>query len=731
MKRRYLVLLSCTAALLIAAMLSNAAYMGNVLKEKTDLYVRDVAIQSAGGLSYQLTSNLDYMEQLAETVGQMPRLIDMGGFLQRKADAFHFDLIAVVGRDGEVVKNGYESDCFDTWMDMDGRSYEKNQILSLGGHAILYSVPVPDRTGKESVLVGILEQRNMRQILTQTDFNGDGAACVVDGEGNVVIAPTDNRPFMQFLDVIQKEDDPAAAESLEKIMDEIDRKVPGMLHFSTDSREKLILSYSPLNINDWFLITLVRQDLISGDVDVYRLRSYAAAAGVFAVCAAFIGLIVSTYEKNRKRLVEITMIDPLTGDDNNLAFQMKLGALAPQSPPSTYALVFLNIKDFQLINENFGAAAGDDTLKYIHSVLKAELNEGELACRSETDHFFLCLKEASEEAVRARVGRITERVHAFNAYTDIDYRLALRAGGYLIDDPELEVRTMQDRARSACIRAQGKDVCAFFGPAMLEQARKEALLNSIFAASLDRRDFQVYLQPKVRLSDGALCGAEALVRWVHPEYGIIHPSDFIPLFERSGHICALDLYVFEEVCRLLRAYMDEGKTLVPVSVNLSRTHIKNLNFLREFAELKRTYRIPAGLIEFELTESVMLNVEQISLIRKVIGEMHRDGFLCSLDDFGFGYSSLALLKEFEIDVIKLDKSFFDDMFRPKAKSVILGFIEIAHQLEIKVVAEGIETEDQLDCLRGLNCDAVQGYVFSKPLPVDEFEAWRAERAAAD
>ncbi len=449
----------------------------------------------------------------------------------------------------------------------------------------------------------------------------------------------------------------------------------------------------------------------------------AVIAGVIIVCTICILLTSSAYEKSRKRLEEITMVDPLTGDDNNLAFQRKLTALAAQNPPCTFTLVFLNIQGFQLINENYGIAAGDNLLRHIHGVLKSNIKEHELACRSEMDHFFLCLKDSAEEAVMARIEKIIETVNAFNANTDISYSLVLKAGGYLIDSPELEVRMMQDRARAACIRAQGEGVCSFYGNALLEQIRKEAVLNSIFDESIKHHDFQVYLQPKVCLSDMRLCGAEALVRWMHPEFGTISPADFIPLFEKNNNICILDRYVFEEVCKWLRNYIDAQKVPVPISVNLSRTHIKNLNFLRTFVEIKEKYRIPDDMIELEITESVFLNVEQISLIKNVIHEMHSHGFLCSLDDFGFGYSSLALLKEFEIDVIKLDKRFFDDMANPKAKNVISGLIEIAHKLGIKVVAEGIETEDQLNVLRSLNCDIIQGYVFSKPLPIRDFEEW--------
>lgn len=453
------------------------------------------------------------------------------------------------------------------------------------------------------------------------------------------------------------------------------------------------------------------------------ISGIAADLIVLSVFLILLLLIVVSYEKKRTHLEKISMVDPLTGGDNNRAFQTKLGSLLLKSSAPAYTIVFLNIKGFKLINENYGIVAGDNTLKYIYKVLKNSIREDELVCRSEMDQFFLCLKENSQTKVEERLRNIINDVNSFNSYTDISYYLSMRLGGYFIDEPNLDIRTIQDRARFAGTHQREENACSFFGYALIEQMKKETQINTLFESSLKNQDFKVYLQPKVRLSDMKLCGAEALVRWEHPEYGLIYPSDFIPLFEKNDKICILDLYVFEEVCRLIRSDMDNGDKTVPISVNLSRSHTKNLNFLRDFIRIKKKYNIPDKMIEFEITESIMMNEKQINLTKNIVREMHKNGFLCSLDDFGFGYSSLALLKEFDIDVIKLDKSFFDDITNYKAREIIWGFIGISHKLGIEVVAEGIETEEQLDFLSQSDCDIVQGYIFSKPLTVLDFKKW--------
>lgn len=208
---------------------------------------------------------------------------------------------------------------------------------------------------------------------------------------------------------------------------------------------------------------------------------------------------------------------------------------------------------------------------------------------------------------------------------------------------------------------------------------------------------------------------------------MIPPGEFIPLFERNGSVCTLDLYLFEQICALLRRWMDQGRAPLPISFNLSRVHFKNPNYLEPFLRLKEQYRIPNGILEMELTESTFFDEQQRQLVQSSIVEMHRHGFLCSLDDFGVGFSALALLKDFDVDAIKLDRQFFSEIASSKSRAIISGFIALAQTLGIHTVAEGIETREQADFLRQAGCDMIQGFYFSKPLPIPEFETWAPSR----
>lgn len=302
--------------------------------------------------------------------------------------------------------------------------------------------------------------------------------------------------------------------------------------------------------------------------------------------------------------------------------------------------------------------------------------------------------------------------------------MRLLSGAYIVENPQEDIALMENYARIASLSDSKGQACIFFNAELKAKMEAAARVEALFEESIERRDFLLYLQPKVSLDKMELCGAEALVRWIHPEHGMIYPSEFIPVLEAEGEIGTLDLYVFEETCRLLRKWMDEKKTIIPVSVNLSRVHMNRADFIDEYAAIKQKYNIPDNVIELEVTESTMLDIDQIQIIKNMVADIHQNGFLCSLDDFGFGYSSLAILKELNVDVVKLDKSFFNNHLDIKAKQVITNIIDLVHKLDMQVVAEGIETYELVDFLHDAQCDAVQGYVFSKPLSPADFEKWR-------
>jgi EAL domain-containing protein (putative c-di-GMP-specific phosphodiesterase class I) len=239
--------------------------------------------------------------------------------------------------------------------------------------------------------------------------------------------------------------------------------------------------------------------------------------------------------------------------------------------------------------------------------------------------------------------------------------------------------------------------------------------------SLEREEFIVYYQPKYDLLTETIVGAEALVRWAHPKLGFISPARFVPIFEQNGFIYQLDKYVWEKVCQQLRADIDEGRTVLPVSINVSRVDFYSPNLVQVFEDLTKKYNLDPRLLELELTESAY--VENPQQIIEIIGELQAKGFVILMDDFGSGYSSLNMLKDLPVNVLKIDLRFLSDskgVENGRADNILDSIVRMGKRLDLLVIAEGVETQKQVDFLRLIGCEFVQGYFFSEPVPGEDY-----------
>ena len=586
---------------------------------------------------------------------------------------------------------------------------------------------------QENNIIGVLEgtgnKESMQRLIQPVSFDGQGLTCIADTEGNVVISPTDLAPFMRLDDIFKEDSEETTVRNIKRMQENMKEGKNGVFSFVAVDGRELILSYNILKSYDWVLLTLVPADLISYETDRYVIQTFAIVAGTILLFLFFLLILLFIYRNNRRRLEYIAFVDAVTGGMNNAAFCLKLRETLKNARRNEYTVAVINIRNFKMINESFGTHEGDRTLHYCMQILRKNVKEGEIAARGNADDFFLCLKEGNRNIVAARLQEIVREINSFNENLENPYHLSFRQGAYLIDEPDLDSTIIQDRVMTACMNQQefGENSCVFYDICFTQKMKQEHELNAMFRGALENGDFKVYFQPKVSLEDEKTAGAEALVRWQHPEEGMISPGDFIPLFEKNGNICRLDCYVFEEVCRTIDRWRREGRKLFPVSVNLSRQHFKRNDFLNQFADVAAKYRIPEGLLELELTESIFFDDNSIAMVRESINRMHELGFKCSLDDFGSGFSSLGLLKEFDVDTIKLDRLFFLDMSKPKAEDVVECLIDLAGRLKVKTVAEGIETQEQIDFLKQIHCDMVQGFFYSRPLRAEEFEEWADRR----
>ena len=721
-----LVVLLCSLGLFIG----NALQLNEVLLGVTQNYVKDVSYRLTNDVVTHLEGDLVSCELIADSLPKMyggeATNVQTQDYLNRKADILGLDCLAVINADGTTTA---ASSCVTSAINQESvrAAFQgKSSVSHIDGHSLLYAVPIYQEGQIDAVLVGGRDQNNMQELIRPTSFGGHGLSCIIDKTGSLIIAPTDKRPFNELRDVMSGKKN---QEAIQKVEQDIANNQSGVIPFTAATGEQLIMAYQMMGIGDWVIMVLVPANLVTDETNGYVLRTILTTVAVISLLLALIILTRKFYINYNKRLERIAFVDPLTEGPNKAAFQEKYRILTQKMQPMEYAIVVFNIRSFKLINERFGQEAGDRTLCYVYKVLEQNITEDEFVSRSESDYFFLCLHESEPERILMRLHKMEQDINAFNRDSAHPYLFTFFQGAYIVDDISLSGAVVQGRARTACRnqRLSGQSGCGFYKSGLTKKLQMEQELSSLFEESLHHGDFKVYLQPKVRLTDNQLVGAEALVRWQHPERGLIPPDDFIPLLEQSTKICELDLYVFEKVCALQEFWYEQGKRLFPISNNLSRQHFNDSSFLQPFIAIADKYNIPPDFIEFEVTESIFFNEESIAYVRRGIQQMHEHGFLCSLDDFGSGFSSLGMLDTFDVDALKLDRSFFVDMHSEKTRSIIACLLELANKLQIQTIAEGIETTEQLEYLRQMNCDIVQGYVFSKPLPVEAFEQWQKNR----
>lgn len=705
----------------------NANGLKNTVGRRTEAYVNDVAFQITQNIDAQLSHVMQDLEMLSDSLVRMGSNEDRMEFLKRKTPMLGFTQLVLCGLDGKGICTDGTSHDFSGLPGFEASVAGEHGVSFLDDQRILYTIPILYDGVVCGVLAGERDKANMQALIETEGFEGNSVSCIIDRDGNVVISPADLDFFVALDDLFAADEHPELTAAVEQMRANMQKDIDGLIFFTTPDKTDVIMSYDPLDTFDWVLLTILPADIISHDTDAYIRQTFLLSAAVILLFSLILAAMCGIYYSHRRQLEHIAFVDPLTGGMNSARFQYACRHTLDGAKPGAFTVVSLNLMDYRLINELFGPKEGNDTLRHVMQVLERHIRPDEAAARGEAGHFFLCLHEHREDAVIARLEEIRADVNAFNAQRETPYYLTLLAGAYLVQEPGLDITVMQDRADAARKSKPAENGrCAFYDAGITARMHLEKELVNLLDSSLANRDFKVYYQPKVRLRDGQVASAEALVRWQHPQKGFIYPSDFIPVFERSGDICRLDLYVFEEVCAMLAGRLAQGAPVFPVAVNLSRRHFQTTDFLQRFADIRDQYQIPGGLIELELTESIFFTVGDILNVKEAIRRMHELGFLCSLDDFGAGFSSLGLLKSFMVDSVKLDRSFFlDDSQR--AHDVVESIVELARKLGIETVAEGIEAPEQVDFLRSIGCDLVQGYVYARPMPAEELEAWMRAR----
>lgn len=727
----------CTAVIVCLSFVFSS-HLRKTLFAEAERYLSETAGCLINSLNIQLKSRLRDLESIASSVAETNKfgISDMR-VLQQKADVLDFIRISIVNPDGsstasdgtawnfsnnaEVIR-AFSGEC--TVSNADPQ-YSKSE------NAFYYAVPVYENGAVNRILVSCSTGDQISAIADQEFFDGGVFFHTIERDGTIAILSSNENSRItggNLFDFLAEQTN-AGTDSLSVLRNRIAFGGSGFFYFTLKNSGGRFLYYAPLEYGNMYITVIATRESCGEQFDSL-LREHIAVNIVLAFMFIFLtGVLFYSYHRSSRQLSDALFVDPITDGYARARFEIEAENLIRTSAPETWSFLTLDIVRFKLVNDAFGVKVGDKVLRYIHKIISSRLRGREIVCRFGSDHFDMLVETTDKQTIINRIEQISNEINSFNEDRQIKYFLTVSVGVYRIDDLNLSITHYRDRANVARREERQQNssrnflyTCMFYSDIERQKQQREKAMANRMHTALKEEEFLVYFQPKVCVKKNALCGAEALVRWEDSRRGIISPSEFIPLFEKNGFVVPLDLYVFEHTCRFLRECLDRKIQAVPVSVNLSRVHFNNVNFLEPFIAVREKYQIPAELIEIELTETVFL--ENSVRIAAVVNQLHDAGFRCSIDDFGAGYSSLNMLKDINVDTIKLDAGFFqsEQADNQRESMIIESVVFMAHRLGITIVAEGVKTAEQLAFLNEIECDMVQGYVFSKPISAQEFES---------
>lgn len=431
-------------------------------------------------------------------------------------------------------------------------------------------------------------------------------------------------------------------------------------------------------------------------------------------------LLKETLEEMRRaeNTIEILKRDPVTNLLTEKIFYERAQVMLEENPGQAFDIIAVDIERFKIINDAFGTAAGNQLLSDLSvCLLDIRVDEKSLFARIRADLFAVLVPR--EEGV---YGRLEHSLNCFLKTYPLPMRLTVKIGVYQIEERDIPVERMCDRAFIAAgsIKGMYAEKIVFYNNAMREKMLFEQKILDTMVEALEQGQFQIHLQPKVRVNTEEVVGAEALVRWEHPELGLLSPADFLPVFERNGFIYSLDLYVWHKVCSAMQRWRQMGGADIPVAVNVSRMDIYHGDLPSLFTELVKDYGLEPKNLHLEITESAYISDSRQLLL--VVEQLRKTGFVVEMDDFGSGYSSLNMLSELPVDVLKLDLKFLrTGTDADRRHRIMQAVIDLAHTLHLLVIAEGVETKEESLLLEEMGCQYAQGYYYGRPVPENEFE----------
>lgn len=586
----------------------------------------------------------------------------------------------------------------------------------------VYSVPVYD--GDE--IIGALAASDHIEIFSDilsgnTVLGGGGYIHLLDSEGDFLVRSAKTvvpGPLSSIFESPYLTDESDGA-----VRDALQQQERLFSSFSYEGKTYPFL-LEPVGLNGWYLFCVSTGEGLAANTSTATLATQITFAAVL-IGMVFLMLYGYRLLRNYNRsLLRLAYYDPLTGAENLSRFRQQLAEAMGTTGGSVVAM---SVRQFPFLIEIFGKERANRLLCQIKETADRHIKPGEFFCRDTEDRFYLFFRELDQEGIRARLTRFQAEMERTAEIGQTNYQLAFYCGvtgAPLSGTPEKAADDLMSHVQFALDSATGAHASFiwFFDTELHKKEELENYIESHMHQALEDGEFRLFLQPQKDLRTGVLSGAEALVRWTTGGGRTIFPDQFIPLFERNGFCVRLDLYMVEQACRQIRSWLDRGIEPIPISVNQSKLLFFEPDYVQSLTALVEKYQVPARLITLEILEGLALeNVEELNA---KIDQLQAEGFRISLDDFGSGFSSMNTLGRLRIDELKLDRGFLLNASgeeQGRVRLIMEQIIQMARQLNISTVAEGVETPEDEQLIRAIGCDTGQGYLYSRPVSAADFD----------
>ena len=577
----------------------------------------------------------------------------------------------------------------------------------------------------QGYVIGVATAGKMLETNTSNASSMIAERYLTDRQGNIVAYSKNDKVYdgtgKNIFDLLTRDsiDDYAAEQVREEVLNEVNPQSIVTRDISVDGRKGHALYKQLSGVSDWAIYYIIYVDDVRESIMPILVEGFVSMFMVILIMSLMIIFVIRYIQGEQKKVYELAYVDDLTRAPNENAFKEKATELLMENPDVPYILTCFDIMNFRYINEGYGHLKADMLLRDIAVVLRESYTYQETFGRLSADRFVgLCVDDGREED---RKKFIDERLERASEETGMKYPIKFKVGVYYIRDKKEPIADMIDKANLArkSVTTRNRGLQAEYREQLMEETRKQERVESRMHEALENGEFHPYLQPKWNMATDQISGAEALIRWIDEKGNIIPPDEFIPVFERNGFIEHIDFYMLDEVCKYIRRMIDEGREVYPVSINQSRYLLYDPNYIMKVQEIMLKYRVPKGLIELEITETVFFNEKERML--EVMRNLKEFNMNLSIDDFGSGYSSLNLLRDIPFDVLKIDRGFLDESVQSDSgKWILRKIVEMAEGLHLKVICEGVETHEQVEMLLDIGCIYAQGFLYSRPIPIEEF-----------